>query len=541
MIGFLFSIPAVAAYNSGSAVLAQDLDENFFFQLVENGAEVVFTAIDEQGAPAVIYGQLGVPDTQLGLNDPMYEGCIVMALIATQGELIEYVLDLVGAEYFNFAGDGGGEFFAQQFGEGGFDPNSIFDMLGTDFSLLINVFFDLTDAEAQTNMAAIRTHLHTNFHFDFSELLNLRIDEEFIEGLVGEPVDLPFTGVNLFIYQVTNPFEDAVDSVLDVMDQSGFIASIDRTVFTEARASGAGLLAVPDMGDLMDLIEGFSGGDGNMTPSSFLLSQMPALDGPMAIAAAGYIGDQILSTNSDSLDIFEELLGKTPTGVVNGLATGQSLVAAYIPENMNLTSYYPENEELNMTYYDRNTSIVFWNATAYADVSDYSLYFTEGAFPPMVTISRSFEPLTTVPGGSAQVTVAVHNEGTEPIYDLNVTDTSIGGTYPLSVEVTGTQSTTSAILEPGMWLNITYTVTFDYEGVYAFAPAQLQYTYENNTFSKRTHIDGYTVSPDPLGLLEQMFWDGYPFTALMGGGVLLGAIVNIALMARGKGGGTYQV
>jgi hypothetical protein len=84
-------------------------------------------------------------------------------------------------------------------------------------------------------------------------------------------------------------------------------------------------------------------------------------------------------------------------------------------------------------------------------------------------------------------------------------------------------------------------VTFAYEGVYAFAPAVLTYDYGNNTFSKKTHIDGFTVSPDPIGLLQDMFWDGYPFTAMMGGAVALGAVVNIVLMARGRGGGTYQV
>ncbi|MFX1579602.1 MAG: hypothetical protein ACFFBJ_08120, partial [Promethearchaeota archaeon] len=355
-LGFLFSIPAVTAANTSNAVLAQDTGEDFFFNLVENGAEIVFTSIDEQGAPAVVYGQLGVPSTDLALNDPMYDGCVVMALIATQGELINYVLDLVGNDLFNFTGDGGA-FMAQQFGEGGFDVNSIFDMLGTDFSLLINVFWDLTDAEAQTNMAAIRNHLHSHFAFDFAELLNLRIDQEFIEGLVGQPVDLPFNALNLFIYQVTNPFADAVNSVLNVMDDSGFIQSINRTVFTGARASGAGLLAVPDMGDLMDIIGGFSG-DTNVTPSSFLLSQMPVLDGPMAIAAAGYIGDQVLSTSDDELNIFEDLLGKPPTGYVNGLNSGQSLVAAHLPPNMNVTSYSPENESLGWTSYDENASIV---------------------------------------------------------------------------------------------------------------------------------------------------------------------------------------
>lgn len=541
-IGFLFSIPAVTASNSGSMIIAQDFDENTIFGLLENGAEVVFTAIDDQGAPAVVYGQLGVPDEQLALDDPMYEGCIVMALIATQGELIDYVLDLVGNELFDLTGDGE-DFMAQQIGEGGFDASSILDMLGTDFSLLINVFFDLTDAQAQTQMSAIRSHLATGFDFSFAELLDLRIDEEFISELVGETVDLPFEGINIFIYQVTNPFADAVNSVLNVMDQTGFIQAIDRTVFTEARASGAGLLAVPDMGDLMDLIEGFMGDDGGgtVTPSSFLLSQMPDLDGPLAIAAAGYIGDQILSTNSDELNIFEDLLGKAPTSVVNGLSSGQSIVAALVPENMNVTSYSPEDEALGWTFHDENSSILFWNATAYSDVPDYTISFEAGDFPPLVSITRTFDPETTIPGGSTQVTVTVTNDGTVPIYGVNATDDSIAATYPTSVDVTGPTSGSEAILAGGASMTFTYTVTFDYEGVYAFAPASLEYSHDGNDYAKSTHVDGYTVSADPIGLLQDMFMDGMPFTALMGGGVALGAIVNIALMARGRGGGSYQV
>lgn len=542
-IGFLFSVQAVTAANTTGAVVAQDIGEEFLFNLIENGAEVVFTAIDEQGAPAVIYGQLGVPSSSLGLNEPMYEGCIAMALVATQGELLDYVMDLVGAGLFGSdGGDDNGTFFPQQFGGDPMDFSSIFDMLGTDFSLLINVFFDLDETEAQSNMAAIRAHLHTNFDFSFAEIFTLRIDEEFISGIVGEPVDLPFTSIDLFIYQVTNPFEDAVNSVLGVMDQTGFIQSIDSTKFTTARASGAGLLAVPDMGDLMDLIEGFTGDTGgNMTAANFLLSQMPELDGPLAIAAVGYIGDQILSTSSTSLDIFEDLLGKPSTGVVNGLSSGQSLVAAFVPPNMNITSYSPEDEMNNRTFYAVNESIVFWNATSFTDVPDYTLNFEEGDFPPLVTITRTFDPQSTTPGGSTTVTVTVTNDGTEPIYNVSLMDDSIAATYPSSVTVTGSTSATSSIVPAGGTVTITYTVTFAYEGVYAFAPAILEYEYDGIMFSKHTHRDGYTVSADPLGLLQDMFMDGYPFTAIMGGAVVLGAVVNIVLMARGRGGGTYQV
>ncbi|MBY8997283.1 MAG: hypothetical protein KGD60_06095, partial [Candidatus Thorarchaeota archaeon] len=138
--------------------------------------------------------------------------------------------------------------------------------------------------------------------------------------------------------------------------------------------------------------------------------------------------------------------------------------------------------------------------------------------------------------------VTVTNDGAEPIYNVTVMDDTLAARYPSSVTVTGDTSETSALLAGGASLTFTYTATFAYEGVYAFQPATLEYDYGGSTFSKNTHVDGYTVSPDPLGLLQSMFMDGMPFTAALGGAVALGAIVNIALMARGRGGGgTYQV
>lgn len=539
-LGFLLSAPAVSAFNTGGAVVAQDFGSDFIFDLIENGAEVVAVMIGPEGEPAVVYGQLGVPSARLGLEQSgpgeMYEGCLVTALIATQGELLDYVMDLVGSSLLNFSGAGlDDDFMITQFGEGGFNIDSIFQMLGTDFSLMIDVFVDLEDAEAQANMAEIRNHFQNEFGFSFAELLNLRIDEDFLPPEMG--ITLPFE-INVFIYQVTNPFEDAVDSVLDVMDQTGFLASIDRTVFTEARASGAGILAVPDMGDLIDLIGSFGGG-GNMTPSSFIISQLPALDGPVAIAAAGYIGDQVLSTTSYELNIFEDLLGKSPSQTVNGLDSGQSLIAAFVPD-VNITSYSPVDEP-NRTFYDSGAGIVFWNATQYVNQPDYTLSFEEGSFPPLITLARTFDPVTVATGGTTEVTVSVHNEGTEPIYNVTVVDNLIGTTYD-SVIVGGTQSATSAILTGGAWLNFTYTVTFAYEGGYAFAPAELSYEYNSTTYVKQTHIDGFTVSADPVGLLTEIITEGWPYTGAIMGVVGLGAIVNIVLMARGRGSaGSYQV
>ncbi|MGY5878892.1 MAG: hypothetical protein RTV31_01520 [Candidatus Thorarchaeota archaeon] len=538
----LFASPAIAAADAGEAVLAQDIGQEFLFNLINNGAEVVFASIDEQGTPAVIYGQLGIPSVALGLDQTgpgqMYEGCVAMALIATQGELLDYILDLVGGPLLDFSGDGG-EMDAAQFGEGGFDVNSILDMIGTDFNLLVNVFFDLTETEAAVNMGAIRAHLNTQFDFAFTELLNLRIDETLFPPEM--EIDLPFEAIDLFIHQIVNPFEDAVDSVLGVMDSSGFLSVIDQSYFTSARASGAGLLAVPDMGYLMDLIGGFTDGGETVTASSFLLSQLPDIDGPLAIAGAGYIGDQILSTTSDEIKIFEDLLGKAPLTNVNGFTNGQSIVVAMLPSDVNITGYSPEAEALNRTYYDSDAGVVFWNATAFGGENDYSISFEAGSFPPLITIHRIFSPATLTSGGTVTVNVGVHNEGVSPITDLTLTDTAIGATYP-DLTITGTQTATSSVLAAGDWLNISYQVTFINEGGYVFYPATVEYEYENVTYTKRTHTDGYTVTPDMAGLLTQMISEGMPFTGIAIGVVGLGAVINIALMARGRGaGGSYQV
>ena len=343
-------------------------------------------------------------------------------------------------------------------------------MIGTEFSLLINIFVDVTDAEAHVNMGAIRAHLNTEFEFAFAELLDLRIDESFFPPEI--VITLPFDGINVFFYQITNTFENAVESVLGVMDQSGFLNAIDISVFTEARASGAGLLAVPDMGVLMSLIEGFMGDGGNVTPSSFLISQLPDLDGPLAIAGAGYIGDQVLSTTSDEIKVFEDLLGKDPLTNVNGIASGQSIVALMFPSEVNVTAYSPEDEALSRTYYDSDAGVVFWNATAYTNQPDYTISFEEGVFPPLVTITRTFTPASVGVGGTVTVNVGVQNAGADPIYDISLADTAIGVTYP-DIPITGTQTATSAVLDAGEWLNLTYTVTFANEGGYKFDPASL--------------------------------------------------------------------
>ncbi|MCK4566861.1 MAG: hypothetical protein KAU48_06075, partial [Candidatus Thorarchaeota archaeon] len=202
-MAFLFAAPAVVAADAGGAVVAIDMGEEFLFDLVENGAEIVFASIDPQGVPAVVYGQLGIPSDALGLDQSgpgeMYDGCMVTAILATQGELLDYIMDMIGGEFLGMEG-ASGDFVAAQLDEGGFDVDSILEMIGTDFSLLINVFIDVTDAEAHARMGAIRSHLNLQFGFAFADLLDLRIDEDFFPPEM--EITLDFT-INLFIYQIT--------------------------------------------------------------------------------------------------------------------------------------------------------------------------------------------------------------------------------------------------------------------------------------------------------------------------------------------------
>ncbi|MFW9932917.1 MAG: hypothetical protein ACFFDR_09690, partial [Candidatus Thorarchaeota archaeon] len=173
LIGFLVAAPMAAAAGS---TLAQDEfgGEEFIEDLFTNGAEIMLSMIDEMGVPSAIYGQLGIPSADLMLDSAMYEGCIAMALVSTHGEFLDIVLELVGADMFGGDGGGGGFALAQ---DGGFDFNSILDMIGTEFNLLVNVFVNVDAATSQSRMGSILSNLQTQFGFGFTELITLRIDE----------------------------------------------------------------------------------------------------------------------------------------------------------------------------------------------------------------------------------------------------------------------------------------------------------------------------------------------------------------------------
>ncbi|MDF1540405.1 MAG: hypothetical protein P1Q69_16035, partial [Candidatus Thorarchaeota archaeon] len=531
----------LSAMASPNYVMAQDgLDINSLLEsLLTDGAEVVFANVDDQGIPSVIYGQLGVPSTDLNLENAMYDGCIAMALVSTHGEFLNFVLELLASDGLG-DGDGGEGGFALAQDGGGFDVNSILDMVGTEFNLLINVFVNVDEATSTSRMSQIMTHLTSSFGFSFINLLNLRIDQDFFPDDAN--ITLPFDSIDIYIQQETHEFSLAVDAMLDLMNGDGFLEAIDRTKFTNADASAAGLIAIPDMGEVVELISSISGdsGGGEFLPSAvYQLAQTPFdnITGPIALAAAGYIGGQYLDTSSTSLHV-EDLLGVT--GTISPLPSANSLIVTMLPDNVNITSISPDVP--GQSFFNASEgNTVFWNATALGTQSDYVINFEEGEFPPKITIDRTFSPAseTIGPGGSTTVTVTVTNEGTEAISNLTLTDTSFASTYS-SVTVTGTTSNTYATLAGGDSVTISYEVTFANEGGYLFAPAELTYEYDGGSYFKDSIRQGFTVVTDVAGLLTEAILSGMPYTGIALG--VVGLVGIYAIMGLRKGASSaYQV
>lgn len=526
LVVFLAIVPVAAASQQGPKFTpAQGFNPDQFIQvLFTNGAELVYSSIDQDGVPAVVYAQLGMPSSELQLSSDMYDGCLVMALAGVHGQMLNYLLTLFG----NISGSSGPlsiSSFTPMQGTSTFNPNQLLGYLGTEFNLMIAGFLNLDQQVSAQRMSAIAGHLQTAFGFGFSPLFQLRVDQSLLPNIT-----LPFTSLDLYIYQVTNAFGPLVDAVLSVMNQGGFLSSFNKTIFESARASGAVLVAIPDIAELLGLFNSTMGGVG-----PFALSQMPSLSGPIAVAAVGYIGDQVVSSTTTDLSI-GSLIGAT---TFKPLSQGMSIVVANMPNSVPIVSYTPEH--VNRSFYDNVSQLVLWNATAFGEQSDYVLHFTAGRFPPLITVQRVFSPITTGIGGQTLVTVTVTNKGTSPITNLNLTDRGFLGYYK-TLNVSGTTSAFVSSLAPSETTSITYTVTFRNEGTYTFPGAVLHYTFNSTGYTKYSPDDGFAVTTSIGNVLLRMISDGMPVSGVIVALIALGGVWQVfKLVKRQPSAPMYQV
>ncbi|MHA1735431.1 MAG: CARDB domain-containing protein [Candidatus Thorarchaeota archaeon] len=540
LLAFLAIAPVlVAAYPVRTLSPAQD--EDIMNTLLEKGAEALFANIDEEGVPMVLYGRLGIPTSVINFQDPMFDDCLALAVVSTHGEILERLMAMLG---MNMTGDDGfspmGPFTAAQFGDSG-EPPDLISLIGTEARILVAAYLNVDAGTSRQRMGQILSQLTSTFSYQFSELYTLRIDQNTFPPEAN--VTLPFDSLDIYLYNVLNTFPESVDMILQVLGTGGLGDDIDRTVFTEAPAAAAGLVAIPDMQFLIEFVNETFGGppDGDFSLASeesmpsFLISQAPDIEGPLAIGAVGYIGDQVVSSTTESLSV-ASLVGATS---FSPSTEGVSVVLVNLPDFVNITSVTPFEENHTMI----DNGLVLWNATWYGTQDDYVISFQSDEFPPLVTISRTFSSESTSPGGSVQVTVTVTNEGETAIDNVQIVDDGIGDIYT-TIAVSGTTSTTVPSLGPGESATITYTVTFQNEGSYTFPKASVTYEYQGRTYTKTTTADGYTVVQDVGGLVGEIISDGWPYTGgILGLIALLGVVqvVNLAKGMKGGGGGSYQV
>ncbi|MGY5852173.1 MAG: hypothetical protein RTU92_01245 [Candidatus Thorarchaeota archaeon] len=545
LVAFL-AIPAVVATGiSNGFTPAQDPET--IIGLFDDGAEALFTYVDEQGRPVVAYAQVGFPATALELDTPKYDGCIAMALIQTRGELLEYVLGTIGADIFGGGGDNGTpslSFTPAQDG-GMFDINSILDYLGTEFGILATVYLDVDAAIAQSRMGAVLANLQAApFSFSFADLFALRIDESMLGelGIEGN-VTLPFESIDVFLYQILSEPADVIDAVLGDLDDSGLYGDIDETKFVDETVPGAaaGLLVIPDMDAIMGLFGGGMFGGAVTNPTDYILAQAPEL-GPIVVAAAGYVGDQEVVAGDTDVSI-ADIVGAT--GDFHAFDNKHSIVIAGLADTANVTGISPDDPGL--AFMEGN--MIFWNASGLYDeaayiggIPDFVIEFESDDFPPLVTVTRSFTPESSQPGGSVAVRVTVENEGDAPITNVTIDDSAWMQHYP-NIVVTGTFQTSVTAIAPGADTYIEYTVTFQNEGAYGFLNGEVTYDYNGNSFVKPITDAAFLVNTDITGVLFSLIQDGWPYSGMLMGLVGLGAVVSLVRMRGGGGGsgGMYQV
>ncbi|MCF2138132.1 MAG: hypothetical protein K9W43_12950 [Candidatus Thorarchaeota archaeon] len=523
IIALAFAPVFVAAGPSFVPADGPDMDD-ILTDLLENGAELAAVNIDSSGVPAVIYGRLGIPTSALNLDDPMFDDCIALAMLGVNGEMLPYLMNLMGMD---MGGSSSSGFSALQFGDDS-GPSDILDMLGTEFRIVGAAYLNLQEGVAAQRMGSVLSTLTSTFGFGFYDIFSIRVDQSMFQD---ENMTLPFDSLDLFIYGINADYAATFDAVLSVFGSGGFGDAIDRSTFLDAASGAAGMLVIPDMQSFINLMDEFMGGDGgdggsggmalasDSGFSNLFPEGMPTnITGPLGVGAVAYIGDQVVSSSTTEIGVASLIGATSDLTPMNGVT---SMVLVHLPSTSNITSVTPYEDGFTMV--DENSSMVIWNATHYGTQSDYVIHFDSDDFPPLVTIEREFSPTSTTPGGSTTVTVTVTNKGDSPINNVTISDVGFLSYYT-TISVSGDTTKMFTTLGAGESQSMTYTVTFQNEGTYKFDGAQLTYTYNGEQYSKVTPDDGFTVMQSAGGVFTQMIGDGWPYT---GGVIALIALVGV--------------
>ncbi len=492
-------------------------------QLIESGAEVIYTHVDSEGRPAVLYGQIALPGVTgvFNLDADMYDGCLAVAVLAVRGELLDYLFELMGMGG-NDSGPGDLGFApAQDGGIGG--PGDIIDYLGDEFSIVVGVYMDLEEGVAAGRMAQVVQQLAGSpLAISVSSVFSIRLDESMFPGGGNNTGGSNISSLDLFVYTLSNPMSQLIQNIVGTFTTGGMLTAMDADLFVSAPGSAAALVGLPHIEDLVGLVSSSSMNRPRHGFVDYVIAQAPQVQGPVAVGIGGFVRDQIVQAGDTEM-LLSDAIGSTGTITpFSSTSQGMSIVAIDMGDT-SITGIEPY--DANHSYYTDGTA--FWAASMLGPQSDYIVHFNETSYPPLVQAVRTFSPASPTVGSPVTVTITVTNAGSDTISDIEISDARLTEVYP-QLSVDGSLVAHVPSLAPGAETSLTYTVVPEYEGVYGFFDGRVTYTFEGQSYTKSIRDAGLRVVPSLSDLFMNSISAGWPLTGIVLGLVGLGAVFNLA-------------
>ncbi len=224
---------------------------------------------------------------------------------------------------------------------------------------------------------------------------------------------------------------------------------------------------------------------GVINPSSFAPESRSASQRqiPGAITTASWVSSHRDEFYGDEYQIFDlnEFTGHTGT-IDFGTSLDALQFVTMFPTDTVIHNYTPTDMTIiNSTGPTAPEIVERSNSTwqAAPSIPNIVINFT-GDFPPGLFIEKTITPDPLAPDQAATVTLLITNEDDETLYNIYINDTLAWALYADTgrYTISGSMSQNITSLDPGESFSLTYHITFNTEGTYLSAPAQL--VFEDN-------------------------------------------------------------
>ncbi|MHA1917933.1 MAG: hypothetical protein ACTSUV_06445, partial [Candidatus Ranarchaeia archaeon] len=221
------------------------------------------------------------------------------------------------------------------------------------------------------------------------------------------------------------------------------------------------------------------------------------------------------------------------TGNISMRSTSNfSLMMMHLPEEANVTDYYPPMTQYNAT--EQEPLTLFFNQTAgFTSVDDFNVTFNYN-FPPKIVVTRFFSEYPTTADQPVNITLVVSNQDNVTVTNVKLQDGGILNDYTTVQLVSGNPNGTWTSIAPGENKTLTYSVTFESEGVYTFPRAPFFYDWNSTTYSRSVSITTMTVIGNPTAMALELMNDYSPWSYIIVLSIVLLPPIQSVLKRSGK-------